>query len=116
MKKTPKKGDHVTWNSDVGNVTGTVQKKITGKMTIKKHVVKATNAEPQYLVKSDKTGNLAAHKKAALKTAGKKKASKKVAKKAVKKVAKKAGKKKVAKKAKKNKAVKKTNKKRVSKK
>jgi hypothetical protein len=77
MKKTPKKGDHVTWNSDVGDVTGTVQKKLTKKMKIKKHEVKATKDNPQYLVKSDKTGKMAAHKQSALKKAGTKKAPKK---------------------------------------
>jgi hypothetical protein len=69
VKKTPKKGDHVTWNSDVGKVTGTVQKKLTRKTAIKKHKVNATKDDPQYLVKSDKTGKLAAHKPKALKKA-----------------------------------------------
>jgi hypothetical protein len=72
MKKIPKKGDHVTWNSDVGKVTGTVQKKLTTKTSVKKHVVKASKENPQYLVKSDKTGKLAAHKSAAMKKARKK--------------------------------------------
>jgi hypothetical protein len=71
MKKTPKKGDHVTWNSEYGKVTGTVQKKIISKTSIKKHVVKASKEDPQYLVKSDKTGKLAAHKPTALKKAPK---------------------------------------------
>jgi hypothetical protein len=69
MKKNPKKGDHVTWNSDVGKVTGTVKKKLTAKTSIKKHVVKASKENPQFLVKSDKTGKLAAHKATALRKA-----------------------------------------------
>lgn len=64
-EKTFKKGDKVTWNSHGQDVEGEVVRKLTGETEIKGHKV-ATNAEPQYLVKSDKTGAEAAHKPDAL--------------------------------------------------
>jgi hypothetical protein len=70
--KNVKKGDTVTWNSDVGHVQGKVVKKLTKATSIKKHKVRATKEKPQYLVKSDKTGKLAAHKPEALKKRAKK--------------------------------------------
>lgn len=61
-EKTFKKGDHVTWDSSQGEVEGTVEKKLTEPMKIKSHEVKASAENPEYLVKSDKTGAEAAHK------------------------------------------------------
>ena len=60
--KTFKKGDHVAWDSSQGEVKGTVEKKLTEPMKIKSHEVKASKENPEYLVKSDKTGAEAAHK------------------------------------------------------
>lgn len=65
--KTVKKGDKVSWNSDVGHTSGKVVKKIAKDMAIKKHKVRASKDNPQYLVKSEKTGKVAAHKASALK-------------------------------------------------
>jgi hypothetical protein len=62
-----KPGDHVTWNASQGKIKGTVEKKLTSATRIKGHVAKATKDEPQYLVKSDKTGAEAAHKPEKLK-------------------------------------------------
>jgi len=59
---TFKKGDKVTWDSSNGEVHGTVEKKLTEPMKIKTHEVKASKDNPEYLVKSDKTGAEAAHK------------------------------------------------------
>ncbi len=70
--KTVKKGDKVTWNSEVGQVRGKVVKKLTKATSIKKHKIRASKDDPQYLVKSDKTGKVAAHKPAALKKRAKK--------------------------------------------
>lgn len=64
--ETFKKGDHVEWNSRNGVVEGTVEKKLTDDTKIKTHEVKASKEDPQYLVKSDKTGAEAAHKPDAL--------------------------------------------------
>jgi hypothetical protein len=75
--KTVKKGDRVVWNSDVGHVRGKVVKKLTKNTSIKKHKVRASKENPQYLVKSDKTDKLATHKPGALKKNSKKKSLKK---------------------------------------
>lgn len=67
MTKTFKKGDKVTWSSHgKGDATGTVVRKITSDMKIGDHQVRASENEPQYLVKSDKSGGEAAHKPDAL--------------------------------------------------
>jgi hypothetical protein len=62
MTKELKKGDHVEWNTSQGKTHGTVEKKQTTETHIKKHKVAATKDDPQYIVKSDKTGAKAAHK------------------------------------------------------
>jgi Hypervirulence associated proteins TUDOR domain len=56
------KGDKVQWESSQGTIEGTVEKKLTEPMEIKKHHVNASKDDPQYLVTSDKTGKEAAHK------------------------------------------------------
>jgi hypothetical protein len=61
-----KKGDKVQWNSMNGSIEGVVVKKLTSDTQIKDHHVKASKDDPQYLVKSDKTGAEAAHKPDAL--------------------------------------------------
>lgn len=67
MAKELKKGDKVEWNSSQGTIKGTVEKKVTSPMKIKTHEVKASKENPEYLVKSDKTGAKAAHKPGQLK-------------------------------------------------
>jgi hypothetical protein len=62
MTKTLKAGDKVKWNTSQGETKGTVEKKQTTQTKIKSHTVKATKDDPQYIVKSDKTGAKAAHK------------------------------------------------------
>ena len=62
-----KKGDEVTWKSHGGTAEGTVQKKITEETEAGGRKVKASEDEPQYLVKSDKSGGEAVHKPGALK-------------------------------------------------
>jgi len=66
QKKTIRPGDRVTWSSSEGTIRGTVEKKLTKAMTIKGHRVAASPENPEYLVKSAKTGALAAHKPEAL--------------------------------------------------
>jgi hypothetical protein len=61
-EQTFKKGDAVTWDASQGEIHGTVVKKLTEPMKIKGHEVKASKDNPEYLVKSDKTGAEAAHK------------------------------------------------------
>jgi len=67
MKKDFKVGDHVEWNSEAGRVRGTVKKRVTSAIRFKTYTVRASEEEPQYLIKSDKTDHLAMHKGAALK-------------------------------------------------
>ncbi|MBO1078888.1 DUF2945 domain-containing protein [Roseomonas haemaphysalidis] len=64
-----KKGDHVAWDSAQGEVKGEVVKKLTSPTKIKSHKVAASKDNPEYLVKSDKTGAEAAHKPGELKKA-----------------------------------------------
>lgn len=57
-----KKGDKVKWESSQGTVRGTVEKKLTSPSKIKDHKVAASQENPEYLVRSAKTGAKAAHK------------------------------------------------------
>ena len=61
-----KKGDKVAWETSQGETQGVVEKKQTSPTRIKDHKVAASEEEPQYIVKSDKTGKKAAHKAEAL--------------------------------------------------
>ncbi len=65
--KKLKPGDSVEWKSSQGVVHGTVEKELTSETTIKGHHVAASDQNPEYLVKSDKTGAKAAHKPNSLK-------------------------------------------------
>jgi hypothetical protein len=60
------KGDRVTWKSHGGTAEGEVLKKITEDTEAGGRTVRATPDEPQYLVRSDKSGGEAVHKPAAL--------------------------------------------------
>ena len=64
-----RKGDEVTWKSHGGEAIGKVVKKITSETEAGGRTVKASKDEPQYLVKSDKSGGEAVHKPGALKKA-----------------------------------------------
>ncbi len=59
-------GDHVTWNSEAGRVSGTITKVITSEIEFKGYKVHASKDEPQYEIKSDKTDHIAMHKGSAL--------------------------------------------------
>ena len=60
------KGDHVSWKSHGGEAEGTVQKKITEETEAAGRKVKASADEPQYEVRSEKSGGTAVHKPSAL--------------------------------------------------
>jgi hypothetical protein len=66
MKRSLAVGDHVEWNSEAGQVRGTIRKKITSEIKFKGYTVRASKEEPQYLIESDKTDHLAMHKGSAL--------------------------------------------------
>ncbi|MFA5707040.1 DUF2945 domain-containing protein [Mycolicibacterium sp.] len=59
-------GDHVTWNSEAGHVSGKITKVHTKDFDYKGHPRRASEDEPQYEIKSDKTDHIAAHKGSAL--------------------------------------------------
>lgn len=59
-------GDHVEWNSEAGHVRGTIEKKITTEIRFKGYTVHGSEAEPRYLIRSDKTDHMAMHKGSAL--------------------------------------------------
>lgn len=67
MTQQFKIGDHVQWNSEAGRVRGTIKKKFVSETQFKGYTRHASNDEPQYLIKSDKTDHLAMHKASALK-------------------------------------------------
>jgi hypothetical protein len=73
MKRAFKVGDHVTWNSEAGHVSGTIRKTFSSPTKFKTYTVRASKEEPQYLIESDKTDHLAVHKGAALKKIQKRK-------------------------------------------
>ena len=69
MAKSLKAGDKVSWDSSGGHSTGKVVKKQTSPTQIKGHKVAASKDNPEYIVKSDKSGKIAAHKPGELKKA-----------------------------------------------
>jgi hypothetical protein len=62
-----KVGDHVTWNSEAGHVSGRIVKVHTKNVNYKGYVHHASKEDPQYEIKSDKTDHVALQKPAALK-------------------------------------------------
>ena len=67
MAENLRKGDKVRWNSHGGEAEGTVEKKLTEDTEAAGRTVRASQDDPQYLVKSDKSGGEAVHKPGALK-------------------------------------------------
>ncbi|MTH36403.1 DUF2945 domain-containing protein [Paracoccus limosus] len=59
-------GDHVSWNSEAGRVSGTIIAIHTRDFYYKGHTHHASDADPQYEIKSDRTDHIAAHKGGAL--------------------------------------------------
>jgi hypothetical protein len=59
-------GDHVSWNSEAGRVRGRIVKVHVRDFEYKGHRRHASEDEPQYEIKSDKTDHVAAHKGGAL--------------------------------------------------
>ena len=59
-------GDHVTWNSEAGYVSGTITKVHTRDIDFKGYTHHASKEEPQYEIQSDRTEHIAMHKGSAL--------------------------------------------------
>jgi hypothetical protein len=62
MSKEFKKGDRVRWDAGNQSSVGTIERKITADTEAGGRTVSASKDEPQYLVKSEKTGKTAVHK------------------------------------------------------
>lgn len=69
-RKTPlKPGTKVSWNTPQGRTTGKVVKTQTRPTAIETHKAAASKDNPEYIVRSAKSGKTAAHKRRALKRA-----------------------------------------------
>ncbi len=66
VMKTFKVGDHVTWNSEAGRVSGRIVRVHTKDTDYKGYTHHASADDPQYEIKSDKTDHIALHKGRAL--------------------------------------------------
>ncbi len=66
MEKKFKVGDHVTWNSEAGWVSGHIVQVHTSDVNYKGYTHHASKDQPQYEIKSDKTEHIALHKGKAL--------------------------------------------------
>ena len=66
MDRRFKLGQHVRWNSEAGWVSGKIIAVHTADFDYKGYTHHASEAEPQYEIKSDKTDHIAAHKGSAL--------------------------------------------------
>ncbi|MGW1957689.1 DUF2945 domain-containing protein [Streptomyces sp. NPDC001920] len=60
------RGDEVTWNSHGTTTEGTVERKITRRTEAAGRTVDASPEDPQYEVRSAKSGRSAVHKPSAL--------------------------------------------------
>jgi hypothetical protein len=69
MTRAFKIGDHVTWNSEAGWVSGRIVRVHTRDTNYKGYVHHASEDDPQYEIKSDKTDHIAMHKGKALQAA-----------------------------------------------
>ena len=67
MANNLKQGDKVEWETSQGKTSGTVKKKLTSPIKIKGHQVAASDSNPEYLIKSEKSGAESAHKLGTLK-------------------------------------------------
>lgn len=65
-----KTGDHVSWNSEAGRVSGTIRKMHKRDFDWKGYTHHASSDDPQYEIKSDTTDHVAVHKGSALTKSG----------------------------------------------
>jgi len=63
-------GDRVEWNSHGGTAEGRVEKVLTSRTEAAGRTVDASHDEPQYLVRSEKSGGTAVHQPDALRRRG----------------------------------------------
>lgn len=60
-------GDHVSWNSEAGRVSGRIVRVHTRDFDYKGHTHRASPDDPQYEIRSDRTEHVAAHRDSVLK-------------------------------------------------
>lgn len=70
MARSFSKGDRVEWDSHGGTAVGVVEDTITSRTEAGGRTVDASPDEPQYLVRSEKSGGTAVHKPDALRPHG----------------------------------------------
>lgn len=61
-----KVGEHVSWNSEAGRVSGHIIRVYTQDVDFKGYTHHATSEEPQYEIRSDRTEHIAMHRGSAL--------------------------------------------------
>jgi len=66
MKHEFRTGNHVSWNSEAGRVSGKIIKIHTADFIYKGYTHHASKEDPQYEIKSDNTVHIAVHKGSAL--------------------------------------------------
>ncbi len=66
MAKELSKGDRVSWNTSQGRTRGTVEERKTKAFRFAGQDFTASDDDPAYIVKSEKSGDRAAHKGSAL--------------------------------------------------
>jgi hypothetical protein len=66
MTRRFKVGDHVSWNSEAGRVSGHIVRIVSSEIEFKGYTVHASPEEPQYEIASDRTDHIAMHKGSAL--------------------------------------------------
>ena len=66
MSQEFKNGDRVRWDAGNESSVGTVQRRITSDTEAGGRTVKASEDDPQYLVRSERTGSTAVHRPGAL--------------------------------------------------
>lgn len=70
MREKFEVGDHVTWNSEAGHVSGEIIRVHFKNVEYKGYIHHASKDEPQYEIRSSKTDHIAMHKGSALKRVG----------------------------------------------
>lgn len=66
MRDNFKVGDHVSWNSEAGRVSGAIIRVHTRDFEAKGYTHHASAEAPQYEIKNSKTEHIAFHKESAL--------------------------------------------------
>ncbi|MER6720410.1 MULTISPECIES: DUF2945 domain-containing protein [Streptomyces] len=66
MTSTFSVGDHVRWNSEAGHVEGRITRVHTEDVEFKGRTRHCGPDDPQYEIRSDRTGHIAMHKGGAL--------------------------------------------------